>query len=43
MKCDLSHREGSSGSIEILKSGLGIISYFTIYIIVGCLVTLLLF
>ena len=43
MKCDPSHRERSSGSMEILKSGLGIIGYFTLYVIVACAVSYVLF
>ena len=43
MKCDPLHKEGYSKNTEVAKAGIGIVSYFTVYAIVGCLVALLLF
>jgi hypothetical protein len=43
MKCDPSHRENSSGSMEVFKAGFGIIGYFTLYVLIACTVSYLLF
>ena len=43
MKCNPSHRERSSGSMEIFKAGFGIIGYFTLYVVIACAVSYVLF